>query len=274
MSILLTLSVRSLQKLMSPRPRPGGGGGSGAGLSVHDVPAFAIKELQLHGLNVPASLLAGWSMSDLDRLRDRADKASCPCLVLIEDHPLPFGSKDERQRVEAKDRVKRLGTAAHRLGCNAIAVQCGSADSPEAFALAAEDLRSAMSSLDRFQLNLLLAPHEGLTHHPDRLADLIKKIGGFRIGALADFGHAHATHDLVGALRKLAPYSGSIHATVRGFTKTGAHKEFDLAAAVNTVQEVGFVNTLAIDYTGNGDPVATIVKARAILQQALEVEPE
>jgi sugar phosphate isomerase/epimerase len=265
MSILLTLTVRSLHKLMTPR--------SGAGLSMNEVPAFAMRELQLHGLNVPASLLAGWSMHDLDRLRDRADKASCPCLVLLEDQPLAFGSNDASARAGAKDRVRRLGAAAHRLGCNAIAIHCGCEDSPESFARAAEDIRAAMASLDRYQLNLLIAPFTGLTHAPDRLAELIKKIGGFRIGALADFGHAHDTRDMVGALRKLAPYSGSIHATVRGFGKNGAHKDFDLGEAVNTVREVGFVNTLAIDYTGNGDPVASIARARDIIQKALEVEP-
>ena len=72
----------------------------------------------------------------------------------------------------------------------------------------------------------------------------------------------------------LAPYAGAIEATVEGFSKKGAHKTYDLAACVTAVRSVGFVNTLAIDYTGAADPVANIEMARDILQAAIDANPE
>jgi sugar phosphate isomerase/epimerase len=262
--MLLTLATRSLAGMI-------GSSSNGEGtISMLDVPEYAMRHLQLRGLNVPASMLAGWSLNDLDQLRDHADKAGCPCLVLFEDTALAFGDPDEAQREAARDRVTRLATAAHRLGCNSLAVACEGPDTDETFEMAAAEIKSAIQSVERLELNLLLAPTAGLTNSPDRLTDLIKRIGGFRIGSLPSFGHAASTGDLVGTLRKLAPYAGAVHATVSSFTRSGPHKGYDLAECVAAIRSVGFLNTLAIDYTGADDPIGHIEKARAILQEAIE----
>jgi sugar phosphate isomerase/epimerase len=259
--MLLTLAARSLRTLVSAD-----GGGS---LSLLDVPDFSIAKLQLRGVNVPSSMLAGWSLEDLDHLRDRGDKAGCPCLVLIEDAPLPFAGPDQKTAASV-DRIQRLAVAANRLGCNALAVRCKAPDTEEAFDRTAAELKALMPAVERMELNLLIAPNTGLTEGPDRLTELLKRIGGFRIGSLPDFGHAADTGDLVDALRKLAPYAGAVHATVQGFDAAGAHCRYDLAQGVAAIRGVGFVNTLAIDYVGSGDAVDDIERARDILQRAIE----
>ena len=260
--MLLTLVASSLRNLV-------GANGHGS-LSLLDLPDFSIKELQLRGVNVPSSMLAGWGLEDLDRLRDRGDKAGCPCLVLIEDVPLALGSADVAQHRAASERVRRVAVAANRLGCNALAVRCEAPDTAEAFDRTATQLKRQMPSIERLELNLLIAPHQGLTQRPDRLTDLLKRIGGFRIGSLPDFGHAAGCGDMVETLRKLAPYAGAVHATVEGFDRQGAHRRYDLARAVAAIRSVGFVNTLAIDYVGNGDAVAEIERARKLLQRAID----
>ena len=265
MSILLTLATSSLRKLVAS--------GGEKSLSLLDVPDFVTRELQLRGLNLPSSMLAGWSLTDLDALRDRGDKAGCPCLVLIEDKPLQFADPQPEVREAAAERASRVVVAANRLGCNALALQCEAPNTDEAFDMAAAELKSFMPPVERFELNLLIAPCVGLTETPDRLTDLLKRIGGFRIGSLPDFAHAAASGDLVEALRKLTPYAGGVHATVEGFTRKGTHKSYDLAQGVAAIRSVGFVNTLAIDYVGNGDPVPNIEMARTILQEAIDAEP-
>ncbi len=262
--MLLTLAARSLRTLVSAN-------GEGA-MSLLDLPTFAMQELQLRGVNVPSSMLAGWSLEDLDRLRDRGDKAGCPCLVLIEDSPMCLASPDPKEIVSAADRIQRLAVAANRLGCNALAIRCTAADTDEAFDQAALELKRLMPVVERLELNLLIAPHEGLTERTDRLTDLLKRIGGFRIGSLPDFGHAADSGDLVDALRKLAPYAGAVHATIEGFDDQGRHEKFDLAEAVAAIRSVGFLNTLAIDYVGEGDAVANIERARTLLEKAIEAD--
>jgi len=264
MTMLLTLTSGSMRHRL-------GKNGEG-GLSVLDLPAFTIKQLKLHGLNLSAATLAGWTLEDLDKLRDRADKAACPCLVLVEDLPLALGSEELKTRQLATQRVKKLAVAANRLGCSSIGLRIDALDAPEAFEEVADDIRAMMPQVERLELNILLAPHEGLTHTSERLTALIKRIGGFRIGSLPSFAAASAAGDPIEHLRKLAPYAGAIHASIDGFNKKGAHKGCDLAQCVNAIRSVGFLNTLAIDYTGAGDPVPHIEKARDILQKAIDSE--
>ncbi len=262
--MLLTLAARSLHSLVSAN-------GEGS-LSLLDVPDFSIRQLHLRGMNVPSSMLAGWSLEDLDQLRDRGDKAGCPCLVLVEDKPLCFASDDQDKVDASSDRVGRLAVAANRLGCNALAIRCEAPDTEEAFDQAAVEIKDVMPAVERLELNLLIAPHDGLTCQTERLTDLLKRIGGFRIGSLPDFGHAAASGNLVDSLRKLAPYAGAVHATVEGFDKKGRHEKFDLADGVHAIKSVGFLNTLAIDYVGTGDAVANIERARTMLVNAIEAD--
>lgn len=262
--MLLTLAARSLRTVVAAN-------GEGS-MSLLDVPDFSIRQLHLRGMNVPSSMLAGWSLEDLDRLRDRGDKAGCPCLVLVEDTPLCFTGSDSGELEAAAERVRRLAVAANRLGCNALAIHCEARDTDEDFEQTAGELKALMPSIERLELNLLIAPHTGLTAQTDRLTELLKRIGGFRIGSLPDFGHAAASGDLVESLRKLAPYAGAVHATVEGFDKQGRHQKYDLAEAVAAIRSVGFLNTLAIDYVGTGDAVANIEQARTMLLKAIEAD--
>lgn len=265
MTMLLTLTSGSMRHRLGKK-------GAG-GLTVLDLPAFTIKELKLHGLNLSASTLAGWNLEDLDKLRDRADKAACPCLVLVEDTPLPLGSDDMKVRQQATQRVKKLAVAANRLGCSSIGLHIDAPDTPDAFEEVADEIRALMPQVERLELNILIAPHQGLTQTSERLTALIKRIGGFRIGSLPSFAAASAVGgDPIEHLRKLAPYAGAIHASIDGFNKKGSHKGCNLVECVNAIRNVGFLNTLAIDYTGTGDPVPHIEKARDILQKAIDSE--
>ena len=110
MTLLLTLSTSSLSGLFQdPEKGPD---------SMLDVPRFAMDDLGLRGLYINSSMLAGWSIKEFDMLRDRADKAGCPCLVLSDEESLDLGSTDQSVREAAIDRIERLSVAGNRLGCN------------------------------------------------------------------------------------------------------------------------------------------------------------
>lgn len=257
---LLTLSAGSLQSVC--------GDGSDDALTLMDLPEFTMQDLELRGLNIPVSILSGCSLDDLGMLRDRADKAGCPCLILVDETPLDFGEGME----VVTERLTRLTTAANKLGCSSISVACGGNDDDDTFETVAAGLKQLMPMVDASELNILLIPCDGLTSDPTRLTDLIKRVGGFRIGTLPSFGHAEQTGDLEGTLRKLAPYAGGMHATIKDFTAKGGHKGCDLEKAVLAIRSVGYVNTLAIDFRGSGDPINAIRAARDVLEQALAIE--
>ena len=111
--ILMTLAAGSLKGLID----------SGE-LDLVDMPEFTMREFDLRGLNVPASMFTGCSIDVFDRLRDNADKAGCPVLILIEDSPLEFGAPGSSELQSSLDRVQRLAVAANRLGCNSLTISC------------------------------------------------------------------------------------------------------------------------------------------------------
>jgi len=264
MSLILTLSTASLQALLDPKADPP--------RTLMDVPDFTMNTLQLRGLNINTSQLSGWSLTDLDGLRDKADKAACPCLVLFEEDALSFGHDDEAEYDAVTERIKRLATAANRLGCNALAVRCDAADSDERMEMAAGHFKDLMVAIEHMELNLLIAPHEGMTHDPDRLTELIKQVGGFRIGAMPTFARGQSEEVELEHLRKLAPYAGAIQLRVESFNRNKRHKGLGLATAIETIRKVGYVNTVTIDYIGGGDPSRDIELARAELQAAIDEE--
>lgn len=245
--ILLTLSAGSLRPLLrekDPRCK-----------DVFAVPQFAATDLQLRGLNLPADLLAGFGIVDIDRLRDEADRAHCPVLLVSEEAPIDFTDRSA-QWEKSLDRIHRLATATHRLGCPALAVRAAAPATDEAYEATAVGVKQALKRIERFELNLLLAPHAGLTADATKLTELIKKIGGFRIGSYPSFQHAFESGELEKTLRKLAPYAPAIAASVRGFAKSGEHEGYSLEACVESVRSVGYANTLALDFVGAAEPPA------------------
>lgn len=260
--ILLTLAAGSLRSLLTRSRSP---------LQLTDVPAFTAETLSLRGLALPTDLLAGLRPSQLDALRDAADKVHCPCLLLVDVQPLDF--QNPALRPASVERMRKLATAASRLGCSALGIRPTGITDDASLALAAQGVKEALTSLDRFEVNVLLEPGDGLVSTPAGLTDLIKKIGGFRIGSLPSFEHASSTGDAEQALRRLAPYATSaILATVKSFNRNGEHSSWDLGKCVDAVRSVGFVNTLCLDFKGTGDPVKAIDQARELLSQAILTE--
>lgn len=261
--IILTLAAGSLRTLLTRSRAP---------LALNDLPAFTADELGLRGLALPTDLLAGLRPSQFDALRDAADKAHCPCLLLVESLPLDF--QEAAPKALAIERMKKLAAAASRLGCSAIGLKTDRVNDDTSLARTAAGVKEALSALDRLEVNVLLQPGDGALAAAAGLTELIKKIGGFRIGSLPSFEHAQATGDAEQALRRLAPYATSaIFATVKGFAKEGGrHEPWDLAKCIDAVRSVGYVNTLCIDFVGKGDPVKAIEQARDQMSQAIMAE--
>jgi hypothetical protein len=254
--MLLTLSSRSLMHVKRAK----------VALTPMEVPEFAAEELGLKGLNANVSLLKGMAVKDLERLRDRADRARCPILVLVDEAPLDFGPVHGPASIK---RVENLGLAASKLGAPSVALELAVLPTEGGDAYAA-NIKRSLVALDRFDTHLLLRPGSGNAGDPQRLAELIKKIGGFRIGSMPTFAHAAGCADAEDALRRLAPYAQAVEASVKSFGKSGKHEAWDLAACLEAIRNVGYQNTLCIDYAGKTDPVGNIERARDLFAQVID----
>jgi len=277
--MLLTLSAVSLRSMFAK------GRGGRAKLELLDLPRFTREELGLHGLNLNTELLAGISRDVLEKLRERADKAGCACLLLVESEPQAFGDVSESVAAGAVDRMQRVIQAASILGCNAVAVRSTGQDDPAVFARTADRIRKAVDRAEKLELNLLIAPHTGLTQTPERITELIKKVGGFRVGTFPDFQAAAASTDPINYLRRLTPYASVVAATTVKFAGAKGeadgdvvagtalkHQPYDLEPLLNAILSVGYDGTLGIDYRGTGDAKVGVLRSRAALEALLDVE--
>ncbi|USN99143.1 MAG: TIM barrel protein [Phycisphaeraceae bacterium] len=289
--MLLTCTVSSFASLLEPRGR------AGPKLGLSDVPAYIKNELGLHGMSLSTDLLSGASRKVLENLRDRADKAGCACLLLVE--PAPQAMADGARSEAAIDRTGRVVQAAHVLGCNSAAISIEAADTEEAFDDTVDAMRRVMEKAEQLDINLLINPRDGLTSEPDRVTDLIKKIGGFRVGTLPDFDAAAASGDPEQYLRRLTPYASAVLATLHEFaeaepsepdpdapgsledlaemlmsTEAPVHTTFDIVPMLRAVSSVGFEGTLSIDYRGEGDGTLGVLHGRDALEAGLEALAE
>ena len=258
--MLIALSAGSLRGLLARAKAP---------LALHDLPTYAREELDLRGLNLPTDMLAGKSLADLDRIRDRADRVGCPCLMLVETDPVDLAGADARQAA-AMERLRRLATAANRLGCAFIGLKVKDVVTAAQLERASQGLRVALTEMDRFEVNLLLQPHGGMLEKGDPLVELVKKVGGFRIGALPSFQHAHDSGNMRDMLRRLAPYAQAMLAQVRGFNAKGEHLEWAIEPCIETLRAVGYGNMLSLEFTGKGDALKHLETARDIFREALK----
>jgi sugar phosphate isomerase/epimerase len=276
--MLLTLTATSLRPMLEKK-RSGK-----VELRLADLPAYARETLGLHGINLTTGQLAGIDRSGLEKLRDRADKAGCACLLLIEQEPQPLGDPAEAKAAAAYDRLRAVLQAAQILGCAAIAMTPTGPDNEETVLRTAERLRKLMGPAERFEINLLISPAKGLTSTPEKVTEIIKKVGGFRVGTFPDFQAAAASPDPVQYLRRLTPYATVVSASSVQFVAPGGdapgseadapveHKPYDLRPLVEAVDAVGFDGTLAIDYRGKGDPTLGVIRTRRLLETIIRGE--
>lgn len=255
--------------------------GKAGGVPLLELPSFTRQQLGLHGLSITTDVLKGQSREQLAALRDRADKAGCACLLLVEQDPQPFGDDADEVGFAAIERSQRIIDAASLLGCNAAALPVAAGTSEMSVDLTIERLRHAVEHAERKEMNLLLIPHTGLTSDPDRVTDLIKKVGGFRLGTFPDFEVASKQGDPVSYLKRLTPYASAVCASTQGFVanededdlvdlEPPEHEGYALEPLVAAILAVGFDGTLAVDYRGAGDGTLGVMRSVAALEAALE----
>ncbi len=259
--ITLTLNARCLQQ----PPKRGG-----TPVALMDIPDFVAQEFGLRGIQLPVELIRGRTLREMEHLRHHADKAGCPLLVLSQDDPIDLGAGTDG--LEGVARIAALGSAARHLGCGHVAVRTAApADRVDAVISSA---KRAIDMLRKSDVGLLMRSGRDTMPDPASLADIIRRIGGFHIGAMPSFADSHASGDLGGAIRLLAPYSHLVEATIVGFGKAG-HDKWDLGDAVEALRGVGYMSLLSIDWRGTkGDWVANVHRAKSELLAAIGREEQ
>ena len=239
-------------------------------LALTDLPRYVQEEHGLRGLSLTTDLLAGAGMPEIDRLREASDKATCPILMLHENTPQNFSNAETVD--DAVGRVSRVLHAGQRLGCSAVGVELAPAADEDELERVVDGLKEVSPVAEKLDLNLLVRVGQAPVATPEEVSDLIKRVGGFRIGTLPDFELAAASGDGPEHLKRVAPYSTVGLASAVKFKKNGEHASYDLAAMIASLREIGFDGVLALEYRGTGDTDAGLRMIKAAVEAALEAE--
>ncbi len=263
--MLITLSSNALRAQLT---------GSKPELDLLDLPRMARDEFGFAGLQLTTSLLKGWDAKKLEKLRDRADKAACPCLVLVEEQAHQLGEFEGDATERAIDRMSRVMQVAHRLGCSSVAMALEPASGEDAEDLVAENLRDVVRAAERLELNLLLSLSDGLTERPEQLSGLIRKVGGFRIGSFPSFAQAAASGDPESYLKSIVPYAAAVTASCGAFDAKGKHPAFSIETCVEAIKAVGYDGSLAVESNSGPDARAQIAACKSAIEAVLDAEAE
>lgn len=263
--MLITLSSNALRAQLA---------GSEPELDLLDLPRMAQQEFGFAGLQLTTGQFKGWDARKIEKLRDRADKAGCPCLTLVEEQPHQLGELEGDTTERVIERMTRVLQVAHRLGCSSVAMTLADAKGEDVDDLIAENLRDVVRAAERLELNLLLSLGSGLTETPEGLSGLIRKVGGFRIGSFPSFAQAAATGDPEGYLKAIVPYAAAVTASCGGFDAKGKHAAFSIESCVEAIKAVGYDGTLAVESQSGPNAAQQIAACKSAIEQVLNADLE
>ncbi len=207
--MLFTLNVNSLRDVLKRR-------GSRA-VSIEDLPRYAQEQTGLNAMTMATDLLAGATRDTLTRIRENGDRVGCACLLLSQTEPLSLGDPRTKVGEDAVIRMTKVVEAASLLGCNSASLAITAKDDDETMDRVAGRMRRVLERADRLEIMVLIRPEKGLTEDAERLTELVKTIGGFRVGTMPDFEAAAASGDPVHYLKRLTPYASVVNAATLGF---------------------------------------------------------
>lgn len=241
-------------------------------LSLQTVAGHITKHHELRGMVVPTEFLKGSEIHDLDRFRADNDKNGCPALALHELSGLRLASKDKAVAQNALERMERVLVGAQRLGCGSVGFSIESRNTEEYLDSVVNTLKICATRAERLEINLLLSPHKGLTQEPTRVVEIIKRVGGFRLGVLPDFADASKHEDPFAYVKMLAPYAPIVLASTSDFSQNGAHEKYDLAPMCEALRVIGYNAGVALVYRGQGDPDEGVKASYAYISGELQPE--
>jgi hypothetical protein len=236
--------------------------GAKPALALADLPHYTREVLGLRGLCLTTDLLVGADRRMLDSMRERGDKAGCACLTLVEPPTLKITSPDESTAAATLERMAKVIQAAQILGCSSAAFHIEGITTEKERETAAFRLKQIVQRGEKLDVNILLGPAPGSNPwiEPDMLTDVLKRVGGFRVGTFPDFETASKAKDPLTYLRRLSPYASAVCAATLAFE-----------AGVPASRPSAGPSAAA---AGKGTAAAALAKLAAALAQMGDVDDE
>ena len=206
----------------------------------------------------------------LDELNKRAADHGVTTLLIMIDGEGRLGDPDDKKRTEAIENHYKWVEAAKHLGCHSIRVNAASAgEYDEQLKLAADGLRRLSEFAKKFELNVIVENHGGLSSNGKWLASVIESVGLENCGTLPDFGNFHS-YDRYQGVKETMPYAKAVSAKSHDFDEEGNETHTDYFKMMDIVLSAGYHGWVGIEYEGSKlDEYAGIRATKKLLERVL-----
>ncbi|MBK7403055.1 MAG: sugar phosphate isomerase/epimerase [Phycisphaerales bacterium] len=216
-------------------------------------------------------------------LKKRCDDHGIYSNLIMCDSLGELGNPDGGRRNQTVENHKPWVQAAAYLGCQALRVNAASSGTyEEQQRLAADGLRKLVEYAAKYNLNLIVENHGGLSSNGEWLSGVMKLVDHPRMGTLPDFGNfcldwAHkddptAWYDRYKGVTEMMPYARAVSAKSHDFDEHGEETTTDYHRMLKIVTDAGYHSYLGIEYEGEklGEPEG--VRATLALLERVRAE--
>ncbi len=192
----------------------------------------------------------------LKELKKRCEGEGVYSNLIMCDAEGDMGDPDTAKREQAVRNHHKWVEAASFLGCRHIRVNARS-NGPweEQMKLAADGLRQLCEYGDKYNINILVENHGGISSNGKWLSGVMKMVDHPRIGTLPDFGNFRISdkeeYDRYLGVKELMPWAKGVSAKTHDFDKNGNEKEMDYKRLLKIVKNAGYTDYIGIEYEGS-----------------------
>lgn len=192
----------------------------------------------------------------LTELKKRCDDQGVYSNLIMCDAEGNLGDPDTEKRLQAVENHYKWVEAAKFLGCRHIRVNARSEGSwDEQMKLAADGLRKLCEYGDKYDINIIVENHGGLSSNGKWITGVMKMVDHPRIGLLPDFGNfrlnENEEYDRYEGVKEMMPWAKGVSAKSHVFDENGNEKEIDYYKMLGIVKDAGYTDYIGIEYEGS-----------------------
>lgn len=192
----------------------------------------------------------------LAEMKTRADGEGVKSLLIMCDLEGALGDPDPKKRTMAIESHYKWVEAAVYLGCHSIRVNAQSAGSwDEQRKLATEGLVRLADYGAKFDINVIVENHGGISSNGKWLASVMKTANHPRLGTLPDFGNFRISdterYDNYKGVQELMPFAKAVSAKSKNFDKDGNEVDMDYGRLLKIVTDAGYSGYVGVEYEGS-----------------------
>jgi len=241
-----------------------------------DFPLIARQDFGIEGVEYVNTFFMSRARDEayLTELKKRCDDNGVTSVMIMCDSEGNLGDPDTEKRNQAVQNHHKWIEAAKFLGCHSIRVNARSQGTyEEQMKLAADGIRALCEYGDKFEINVIVENHGGLSSNGKWLTGVMEMVNHPRCGILPDFGNFRVSreeeYDRYQGVKEFMPWAKGISAKTRNFDEQGNETETDFYKMLQIIKDAGFTGYIDIEYEGSKlSEYEGIIATKKLLEKA------